>query len=265
MYNKNEARYFILIRLGAFCVSVFLWTLSVLWSAEGFGIKLEGWKVAGYGLALSVTVIQLIFNRGTMNPTLFFGGLAAYIYGIATNVIGLFNVMNVSIGLDQWKSDPLDLLFSTILIIALAFVVEVLPESLLLWAINPDQGSPGDFVSSLFQGSGLKRTKNNRQIRPNQSNIRTDRTEYFPVSPQNQTKRTNKTSFGAKQTKPFPYSINWNKLDKNTNIYRVLMFYRDYWGKTNRECPNKIVVKETRVSKGQVSSILADLKRGKFA
>ena len=251
--NPGEERYMKVIRYGAAGVSVFLWLLSVMWSADGFGIKVEDWKWAGYGLAASVTVVQLVFNRGTMNPTLFFGGIAAYLYGIATNVLGLMSVMGFSANSGAWKADPLDSLFSTFLIIALAFVVEVLPESLLLWAVSPDKGSKGDFISSLFNRPEIQKFGNRT---PNKPTNRIERTE-----PNRTVERTEQT----KQNKPFPYPVNWGKLDKNTNIYRIVLFYREYYAKHGKECPNSLVEEQTKIGKSQVSSVLKKLKDGEFA
>lgn len=272
-HTISEQRYFNVLRFGTFGVSSFLWLLSILWSADGFGITVEGWKLAGYGLGICVTIVQLVFNRGTMNPTLYFGGLAAYLYGISTNIIGLISITGRDF--TEWDTDPVNTLFALLLISALAVIVEVLPESLLLWAINPEQGSPGDFISSLFGGSGLN-TENRPQKRPNKSNFREissalgqnmmPNVSIGQNKVQNVSMEQRETFRETKQTKPYPYRVNWRENVQNgTNIHKVLTFHRDYWGKTGRECPNKVLVRGTGVSKGQVSSVISKLKSGGFA
>jgi hypothetical protein len=247
--NKSEDKYFIILRFGAFGVSAFLWLLSVLWSADGFGIKLDGWKPAGYGLALCVTIIQLVFNRGTMIPTLYVGGIAAYLYGISTNLIGLINI--IGFNLTEWS---LDKIITFILILVLALVVEILPESLLLWALNPQQGSPGDFISSLLGGSGYKR--NNRQNRYNSS--------YSAEQNRSKHQQTEQNFTEHNGTKQFPYKINWTKIGEDTNIFKVLIAYRQFWIKYGKDCPNRVLEQMTNVSKGQVSVIISKLKSGGF-
>lgn len=227
--NSNEQRYFNVLRFGTFGVSVFLWLLSILWSADGFGIKLEGWKIAGYGLGICVTIVQLVFNRGTMNPTLYFGGLAAYLYGIATNVIGLVSITGTDF--TSWNSDPIDTVFSLALILALAFVVEVLPESLLLWAVNPEQGSPGDFLSSLFRGSGLD-TGNKPQKRPNMSDFREIGSVLGQTRSFNEPTNRNRTNKQTNQpTNPFT-RLNWSEIPEKKK--QILGYAKNHLERTGQ-------------------------------
>ena len=51
--------------------------------------------------------------------------------------------------------------------LGLSLVVEIFPESLLLWAIYPELRSPGDFISTLAGGLNID---NRAQNRPNLSN-----------------------------------------------------------------------------------------------
>jgi len=246
------------LRVGAFFVSSFLWLLSVLWSADGFGIKMEGWEVAGYGLAICVTIVQLVFNRGTMNPTLYFGGLAAYLYGVSTNVIGLIHI--TATDLASFGDDPIDSMLSVGLIVALAFVVEVLPESLLLWSINPEKGSPGDFISSFVSGSGLN-GKNTHKKMPPKEFVREQTFTPNRTNESNYQRTNNRTN----ERKPFPYRINWREIDRNTQVFDILSFAKEYWNKHGKDCPNKILVTNKIAKSAQVSEVLGKMKRGEYA
>lgn len=133
------------IRGMAVLVVFYLLFLSVKYLTDGFGIVDPEHRWMGLGLGISGVVLQLIFNRGANSPTLFLIGLASYIYGFIMTWRGL-NAVDIN----KWITYPL------------AFVIEVGPESIFLWALNPSSGKPFDFVSALVSGitrymSGSKR------------------------------------------------------------------------------------------------------------
>jgi hypothetical protein len=119
-----------------------------MWSAEGFSIDNSELVWIGIGLALSVTAAELLFNRGSANPTIFLVGLAAYIYGFATNFLGISIV--VGINFSDFSTSPLKIVAGSLGIAALALIVEAAPESFILWSIYPEEKSPGDFISALL-------------------------------------------------------------------------------------------------------------------
>lgn len=153
--NKSQEKYLLVIRGLAMGVVAFLWYLSIIWSADGFSINDPELHWIGIGLALSITVVQLVFNRGSANPTIFLVGLAAYIYGFATNFIGISKVIGLEFTSFNFLDNPFGFLVAGIGVVGLSVIVEAAPESFLLWALYPEEKSPGDFISSLFKGAKL--------------------------------------------------------------------------------------------------------------
>jgi hypothetical protein len=125
----NEKRYEQLIHLLAIGVALVLWFLSVQFSADGFKFVLPGYAWVGYVLALSITVIELVFNEEGMHHslTLVVIGLLSYVYGIVTNILGIWSAQ----GAPDIASNPVGLLFPIIL----GFFLEVAPEPLLMWGL----------------------------------------------------------------------------------------------------------------------------------
>ena len=150
--NKSQEKYILVIRILAFGVVSFLWYLSIIWSADGFSINDPELHWIGIGLALSITVVQLVFNRGSANPTIFLVGLAAYIYGFATNFIGISKVIGLDFTTANFTQNAFGFIVSGMGVVALSLIVEAAPESFLLWALYPKEQSPGDFISSLLGG-----------------------------------------------------------------------------------------------------------------
>jgi len=241
------------LRIATALGSVFAWCLSIWWSAEGFNISVDGYMWLGVGLGLFVTVSELLFNRATSIPTIWVVGLLAYIYGYGTNVAGIKLFLGLNVSAELLKADFGLWLVNSAITYGLAGIVEIAPEAFLLWAMYPDQTSFGDFVTSLRRGSGY--TKTPRQTK--------SRTGSFRM--QNVPEQPNRTVPNQNGTKPYPYRINWSNITRNTNIEKVLLAHREYWNKTGRECPNKTLVKETGVSKGQVSTTITKLKSNGFA
>ncbi len=125
----NEKRYEQLIHLLAVGVAVLLWFMSVQFSVDGFGFILPKYKWMGYLLALSVTVIELVFSEEGMNHSLTVVaiGFLSYIYGIATNVIGIWAAQ----GAPDASANPIVIAFPVIL----GFFLEVAPEPLFMWGL----------------------------------------------------------------------------------------------------------------------------------
>lgn len=147
-----------LLRYSVFAGVLFLWALSVQWSASGLQAKNPEnptTQFIGYGLALFFTLAQLVFNRGSINPTIFIVGLFAYIYGISTNVIGILEVFNFDISTLAFKTNPIGFIIDLVLLGSLAFGIEVAPEAYLMWTLNPKLQRPGDFVSTTMKAKQI--------------------------------------------------------------------------------------------------------------
>lgn len=125
----TEKRYEQLIHLLAIGVAIVLWFISVQFSADGFKFVLPQYAWVGYLLALSVTVIELVFNEEGMNHTLTIVaiGLLSYAYGIATNILGIWAAQ----GSPDIAANPIAIVFPALL----GFFLEIAPEPLLLWGL----------------------------------------------------------------------------------------------------------------------------------
>lgn len=127
--TMNERRYSQLIRLAAVVIAVLMWFVSVQFSVDGFNFVLPRYQWVGILLAVAVTVIELVFNEEGMGHslTIVSAGLLSYIYGIATNVLGIW----VAQGAPDPSVNPVTLLFPAVV----GFFLEVAPEPLLMWGL----------------------------------------------------------------------------------------------------------------------------------
>ncbi len=123
----TEQRYAQLIRMLAVAVAVMLWIMSIQFSAGGFNFVMPHYIWMGYALGIAITVLELVFAEEGMKHSLTLSavGLLAYIYGVVTNVVGIW----VAQGSPDASQNPLVLLFP----ILLGFFLEVTPEPLILW------------------------------------------------------------------------------------------------------------------------------------
>ncbi len=123
----TEQRYAQLIRMLAVAVAVMLWIMSIQFSAGGFNFVMPHYIWMGHALGIAITVLELVFAEEGMKHSLTLSavGLLAYIYGVVTNVVGIW----VAQGSPDASQNPLVLLFP----ILLGFFLEVTPEPLILW------------------------------------------------------------------------------------------------------------------------------------
>lgn len=149
MNQRRGLQYLVMLRIVAVAASMFVWMLSIQFSSAGFSIGNPDYRWIGVGLAMVATVLQLVFNKGMRdNPTLFFIGILAYIYGVTTNFIGIREASFFA-GIEQiWARGLAHLL--------LALVIEILPETLFLWAWLNEEKGLSNFLSSLFAGTKLR-------------------------------------------------------------------------------------------------------------
>ncbi len=144
----NETRYSQLVRLLAVAVAILLWVMSIVFSADGFEFVMPHYRWMGYVLALSVTVLELVFlEEGLKHSlTIVAVGLLAYLYGIVTNVIGIW----IAQASPDPTVNPMVLLFPAML----GFVLEITPLPLILWGLMGS--SMRDVLGHLFGSGGGK-------------------------------------------------------------------------------------------------------------
>lgn len=225
--NKNQFQYTLALRIATFFIVAFLWYLSIIWSADGFSINNSELAWIGIGLALSVTIAQLVFNRGSANPTIFLVGLAAYLYGFTTNFVGISKVMGLNFTLNNLDTNPFGFIISGLGVTALAIIVEAAPESFLLWALYPEEKSPGDFISSLLRGANLPKSNMfKNQPRSSIGFSVPNRTEHPRSVPTNRSVQTNRSV-------PFEPALEQygSKVEQEVNSY-VQRYKQQNKGKT---------------------------------
>jgi hypothetical protein len=135
--------YYVFLRFLAVLVAVVMWIVSVQFSMDGFNFNVKDLSWVGLVLALSITAIELIWNKGGMTAglTLLVAGILAYMYGIWTNIIGILTAQGIA-GVPE---NPMSLIFPIIL----GFFLEVTPEPLLVWGLL-GASIEGDLLSNLF-------------------------------------------------------------------------------------------------------------------
>lgn len=115
--------------------------ISIYFSYDGFDQSVSGSNagytvlaiVIGLTLAVVVSVVQFIFGTSyaELNWTLRFAGLAAYVYSIYTNYLGIKHIL----GADDFMA------------ISSALFMDVYPEPAIAWALG--EALTGDFLGNL--------------------------------------------------------------------------------------------------------------------
>ncbi len=144
----NEQRYSQLIRMLAVAVAILLWVMSIEFSADGFDFVMPHYRWMGYVLAVSITVLEMVFiEEGLKHSlTLVTVGLLAYLYGIVTNIIGIW----IGQGSPDYTANPMVLLFPVLL----GFFLEITPLPLMLWGLMGT--SVRDALGHIFNQGGGK-------------------------------------------------------------------------------------------------------------
>lgn len=171
--------YDVVLLVAGLALVAYLWYMSMTWSVGGFDLAVQNGKWwYGWGLGFAITYLQIIFNRGSKNETLWWFGLASYGYGFATNLAGIIGARSTSvISASGWETA-----FNIFVVVFLAALVEWVPEHLVVRLLRPNKKET-DFMSELRKGvSQFKGTF----TKPQQS-----RSENQRRSNQNQQKRDN--------------------------------------------------------------------------
>jgi hypothetical protein len=138
-YNKSEMTR-ILKRVALFTGFATL-AISIYFSYDGFDQSVSGANVGysilavviGLTLAIVVSVVQFIFGTSyaELNWTLRLAGIAAYVYSIYTNYLGIKHIL----GADDFMA------------ISSALFMDVYPEPAIAWALG--EALTGDFLGNL--------------------------------------------------------------------------------------------------------------------
>ena len=150
MDDRNDL-YDTVIKAAGVCLAIALWYISMRFSVDGFEIATEEDAWIGWTLGALVTYLQVLFNRGSKNETMYWAGIIAYVYGLATNLMGIMAVRGEAFTLSMFGDNFFGALLQITVVFAIAAAVEILPEHLFINALRPD-GQDGDFITSLKKG-----------------------------------------------------------------------------------------------------------------
>ncbi len=176
----------------AVIVAIVLWGLSMKFSVTGFGngvSKNDMW--IGWLMALIITAIELIWNgqRDRTNLTLWSAGMACYIYGIYTNVVGLL----------YWQGNNFDKAWNNpslwIFPICLGMFLEIVAEPLFIWGLTGNHLG-GDFLGNLFGNKGIPNPDHNKNKKTVNDNLfsfgNKSKQESYNQTPQKQDQNKSK-------------------------------------------------------------------------
>ncbi len=131
------------VRIAASISALYLWGLSMYFSASGFGDLAAGFEWLGWSLAAVVTVLQLVWNKmgKDRNLTIWVFGIVAYAYSLITDAVGLMEAFKVVNLMSAGATG--------IIIVFLTGLIELVPEPLIIWGVNGVFDS-GDVLGNLF-------------------------------------------------------------------------------------------------------------------
>ena len=128
--------YTIPVALVGIVLSVFLWYVSMKFSVDGFQIASESDRWIGIGFGFTVTFLQILFNRGAPNRTLYIAGILAYVYGILTTFVGIVALRNNTFDLSWASEDLAGFTVQLTIVVCIALAVEILPEHLFIYLLR---------------------------------------------------------------------------------------------------------------------------------
>lgn len=151
-FNLGDDLYGKIIRGSGVLLAIGLWVISMRFSVSGFQIASQEDAWVGWVLGLTVTYLQILFNRGAKNQTIYYAGILAYVYGLTTNLVGIMALRGNSFTVQWLREDWVSFVLQLTIVIAIAAAVEILPEHMFINSLR-DSDEDGDFVGSLRRGA----------------------------------------------------------------------------------------------------------------
>lgn len=142
-------------RIFIFLTAIALWVASFIFSVNGFNFEIAGFVWVGWVFGFTITALELAFsseiNAKGKNLTIYIFGIFAFIYGIASNFIGLW-IAQGNPNLDNVGNN----IFNTAFIVIIALIGEIAPEAMLVHALGVNNiNGEGDALKNLFGENGL--------------------------------------------------------------------------------------------------------------
>jgi hypothetical protein len=160
-------------RMAAFGGALALWAASMFFSYSGF--KFDQTEILWFGLvlAVTVTVVELIFNTriAKLNPTLLAAGILCYVYGVYTNITGYYVLQHGTLEGFFTGSNWLIPIFT-------GLITEVLPEAMFAWAMGA--AGEGNLIGNVAEMFNQTPTK------PHQPTSRFQQSDAFSRLPKKQ-------------------------------------------------------------------------------
>ena len=131
--------------------------ISIVFSNKGFSFEIKSADLSwiGWALALTVTVTELVFNGQLSykqnNVTIYILGVAAYVYGIVSNVIGVWSMQGFVF--TSFSNMTISGWFG----VGLGVFVELAAEPLVIYGLIGISNTEGDFVGALMNTFSKKR------------------------------------------------------------------------------------------------------------
>lgn len=174
---------------GAVLTGIFLFCVSIQYSVNGFNVIDPGQQWIGWGMGIAVTVMELVWNKMKMktNLTIAFGGLAAYVYSIGTNIVGILASQHLGVGFGVPTNPDWGVAtgFSLIFAIVLGAFLDILPEPLIIYGFFDTIGE-GDFLGNIlgqpFLGEKEGENAKDEPKKDEKPSFRPQPTRYSPTN-----------------------------------------------------------------------------------
>lgn len=140
--------YDLLLLVAGLAVAGGLWYAGMIWSVDGFEIAASDRSWIGWLLGFTVTYLEILFNRGSKNETLWWFGVASYGYGFATNIVGIIGARAETAMSGNWW----DIVLNILIIAFMASIVEWVPEHIVVRLLRADKEKESDFASEFRKG-----------------------------------------------------------------------------------------------------------------
>jgi hypothetical protein len=131
-----------LSRFAGIGIALIIGYVSWKFSVNGFNFEVPKMAWVGGVLATCIIGIEIVFNKDNVhaNRTLWFAGVAAYAYGMYTNVLGIWAAQGAHAGAKAWVFPVL-----------LGVFIEWIPEPLFVWGLLGVVTAEGDFLGNFVK------------------------------------------------------------------------------------------------------------------